>query len=264
MTMAKLFSNAAQAANYSLHRPTYPQELYKQILDVCEGRSLAIDVATGSGQAATALADRFEKVVAQDGSREQLQHAARLPNVEYQLADAHSTGLPDNCADLITVAQALHWFDIPKFYLEARRVLKPTGTLAAWTYTLPILIHESHPAQAVLVHFYRDTLGPYWSERRHLVEVGYRGVEPSGDDFSLFTRRELETSKRQRLEDLIGYLRSWSAYQTYLSSNPDLPDPLVEVGQKLLEALGARDGGAELDVIVPLSLIIAKGPKALR
>lgn len=145
MTCAALFSRPGQAANYSLHRPRYTKELYKAILSQCPGQNMAVDIATGTGQAAGALAgqecgearatfllvsccfgpttwahccplcvfflaEHFSKVIAQDGSAEQLAHADRQHgNVEYQQADAHSTGLPDGCADLITVAQALHW-----------------------------------------------------------------------------------------------------------------------------------------------------------
>lgn len=108
---AALFSDAAQAAAYAAHRPSYPAALFEAILAHVPGRSLAVDIATGSGQAAVALAASFDSVIAQDGSQAQLDHADRgsAPNVAYQLADAHDTALPAGCADLVTVAQALHW-----------------------------------------------------------------------------------------------------------------------------------------------------------
>eukprot|EP00878_Enallax_costatus_P001399 GHUV01001549.1.p1 GENE.GHUV01001549.1~~GHUV01001549.1.p1 ORF type:complete len:236 (+),score=33.51 GHUV01001549.1:151-858(+) len=205
MTFAKLFSNVGQAAKYSQYRPTYPEELYANILDFSTGgsRHLAVDIATGTGQAAVHLAECYQRVIALDGSAEQLQHAVQKPNIEYQQADAHQTGLPDHCADLVTVAQALHWFRHSEFYQEVRRILKPTGTFAAWTYCLPILQHRQHPAQAVLCKLYEDTLGPYWAGPRRHVDVGYRGIEPSSNDFLTVVRRDMESSQEQSVDELV-------------------------------------------------------------
>jgi ubiquinone/menaquinone biosynthesis C-methylase UbiE len=107
---ARLFDNHQQAAAYSRHRPTYPPALYDAVLGATRGRDLAVDIGTGSGQAAVVLAEHFQRVVAQDGSAAQLQHANReRENVTYEQADACATGLTNQCADLVTVAQALHW-----------------------------------------------------------------------------------------------------------------------------------------------------------
>ncbi|WIA33531.1 hypothetical protein OEZ86_006655 [Tetradesmus obliquus] len=265
MTCAKLFSGANQALCYAKHRPAYPTELYSNILDFSGGaRSLAVDIACGSGQATTALAELYDKVIGQDGSQEQLQHAKQMPNIEYQQGDAHETGLPDQCADLVTVAQALHWFQHEEFYQEVRRILKPSGTFAAWTYSLPILNHRQHPAQALLLQLYQGVLGPYWAERRRLVEAGYRGIEPGLEHFGLAVRRELETQQEQSVDGLLGYLQSWSAYETYRTQHPERLDPLVEFKEQLLAVLGATDSSeAKLTVITPLSLIMAKEPVPL-
>jgi len=266
MTGAKLFSGANQALCYAKHRPAYPKDLYSNILDIAGGAtSLAVDIACGSGQATTALAELYDKVIGQDGSREQLQHAKQLPNVEYQHRDAHETGLPDQCADLVAVAQALHWLKHEEFYQEVRRILKPSGTFAAWTYSLPILNHCQHPAQALLLHLYQCVLGPYWAERRRLVEAGYRGIEPGMQHFGLVVRRELETQQQQTVDNLLGYLQSWSSYETYRTHHPERPDPLVEFKEQLLGVLGAQDSSeATLTVITPLSLILAKEPVPLK
>lgn len=134
---AALFTQ--QAGNYSKFRPRYPHQVYDIILShLSEGqRGLAVDVATGNGQAAVQLAEHFKQVLATDGNEQQLHHAAPAPpNVTYQQGDAHSIPLPDASADLITAASALHWFELPRFYREARRVLKPDGCLAAWAIPL--------------------------------------------------------------------------------------------------------------------------------
>jgi len=266
ITTASLFSKAAQAACYSLHRPTYPPELYAAILAKCEGRSLAVDIATGSGQAARALAEHFTKVIAQDGSAQQLQHADRqLANIEYQQADAHVTGLPGQCADLVTVAQALHWFDHPRFYREVRRILKPGACFAAWTYGLPTLCRKGHPANAVLWELYDGVLGSYWAEGRKDVEAAYRGIEPvQGQDFTHVERLTFETSRTARVGDLVGLVKSWSSYHTFLDQHPD-KDPIHAFEQDMLAALQAQDtGGAQgLLVTQTMTLVLAKDPMPL-
>jgi ubiquinone/menaquinone biosynthesis C-methylase UbiE len=167
-TKAHLFNNNSQADAYKKYRPRYPKELFDAIYDYAGSTAAtdtALDIATGSGQAATELANRYSRVIAQDASEAQLAEADKLnPRVQYQRASAEATGLPDASVDMVTVAQALHWFDLPKFYAEAHRVLRPGGTLAAWGYDLCRLNDED--ADPVLRKLYGDTLGPYWDERR--------------------------------------------------------------------------------------------------
>ena len=116
-----------------------------------------------------------------DANDKQLSFAKHILNVEYLQADAHATGLPDSCADLLTVAQALHWFDLPRFYQEAARVLKPSGALAAWTYDMCSLkgCDAAAAASSLLRAFYSGSgegqMGPYWSQRRALVDARYAG-----------------------------------------------------------------------------------------
>lgn len=76
------------------------------------------------------------QVLATDGNEAQLRHATPAPNVTYQHGDAHSIPLQDSSADLVTAASALHWFELPQFYKEVRRVLKTHGCLAAWAIPL--------------------------------------------------------------------------------------------------------------------------------
>lgn len=122
-SFADHFSGHAKA--YAACRPTYPTGLIEYLASLCAARKLAWDAGTGSGQAAVRLAAHFERVLATDASPEQIGHAQAHQRVEYRLALAHDSGLPSHSADLVTVAQALHWFDLPRFYAEVRRVLRP-------------------------------------------------------------------------------------------------------------------------------------------
>jgi trans-aconitate methyltransferase len=123
---------------YASYRPSYPESLYDTILEFAAGgdgaRSMAADFGCGSGQVTRDLASRYDRVVGLDESESQLANAAPMPNIEYRRGAAEATGLPSGCADLVTAAAALHWFDLRRFYDEARRVLRPGGALAAWSY----------------------------------------------------------------------------------------------------------------------------------
>lgn len=194
------------AAPYASFRPSYPVELFDWLASIAPQRNLAWDCGAGSGQATVALASRFEQVLGTDISTAQLASAPALANVEYRVAPAETSGLPDHSADIITVAQALHWFDLPKFYAEARRVLKPHGILAVWGYNR--LLIDRPEVQLILDRFYNETIGAYWPPERVHVENGYRDlIFP----FHRVSAPEFSLHKEWTREHLLGYLRSWSA-----------------------------------------------------
>lgn len=164
---------SANPAGYADFRPRYPEVLFDWLVDQCVGHGLAWDCATGSGQAAVALAGRFERVIGSDASTAQIAHAQAHPGVEYRVAPAEASGLQAASVDLLTVAQAAHWFDLDAFYGEARRVLKPGGVIALWGYEKLRL----EPALARVVgRFYHDELDGFWPPERALVESGYRDL----------------------------------------------------------------------------------------
>jgi len=195
---------------------------------------LAWDCATGSGQAALGLARYFPRVVATDASAAQIAHATPHPRVEYRVAPAEASGLPGGSVDLITVAQALHWFDIGAFYAEARRVLAPGGVLAVWTYGNCVF---DDPLVERAVHRYsHDTVGPYWPAERRLVDDRYQTVP--------FPFRELASppfvlERAWTLAELAGYLRSWSATARYVAAHGR--DPVADVEAELSAAWGDRE-----------------------
>lgn len=150
---------ARMGADYAQARPTYPPELFHAITGLCGHHGLAVDIATGNGQAALALAPYFDQIIALDQSAAMLASAAPHPKIEYRQARAEQTGLPDQCADLVTVATALHWFDLSPFFTEAKRILKPNGVFAAWGYTDCTITPE---IDTIVQNLYRQTLRAYW------------------------------------------------------------------------------------------------------
>jgi len=203
MTFRDHFSSASPA--YAAFRPTYPAELFRMLAERAPGRRLAWDCATGSGQAALGLAGQFKRVVATDASRAQVASATPHPAVAYRVAPAEASGLADGTVDLVTAAQALHWFDIPGFFAEARRVLVPRGAIAVWCYGLMTISPE---VDREVARFYSETVGPYWPTERALVEAGYRTIDFPFEEFPV---PEMAIEAQFDLRRLAGYLGTWSA-----------------------------------------------------
>ncbi len=221
---------STQATDYAKYRPTYPAALFTYLAEQVPEHQLAWDCGTGNGQAALSLTPHFEKVIATDPSAKQIAQATPHAKIEYRVASAEHTDLVSHAIDLITVAQALHWFDFEKFYTEVRRVLKPHGVLAVWCYTL----FESEPrVDVILNEFYFDIVGPYWPPERKLLENNYADIP--------FPLRQINAprfymEKEWSLEELLGYLGTWSAVQRFIAQHGEDPRELIRA--RLAEAWG--------------------------
>lgn len=219
---------------YAHYRPTYPAPLFTWLTGVAPTRRQAWDCATGTGQAAIALADHFDAVVATDASAGQLAAARPHPGVHYRQAPAESSGLETDSVDLATVAQALHWFDRPRFFAEVERVLRPGGVLAVWSYGIPHL--EGEAPDALLQQFYADIVGPYWPPEKALVENGYRDLALP---FTALPAPSFAMEADWTLEQLLGYCASWSASARYRAALGR--DPLELLRPALAAAWGAPE-----------------------
>src|SRR2546423_8786647 len=220
-----------QAAQYAKFRPRYPKELFRWLASIAPSDELAWDCATGSGQAAVELGEVFERVIATDASDKQIVNAERHPRVEYRVATAEKSGLEAGRVDLITVAQALHWFDLDCFYAEVRRVLKPAGILAATAYQLATV---SPAIDAVVNHYYSGVVGSYWPPERVLVEK----FEELPFPFAEVAAPAFNMTAEWSVEKLLGYLRTWSATQRFMAA--ERRDPLEEVEQEMRSAWGEK------------------------
>jgi len=203
------FSNHAK--EYSDFRPTYPKEVFEFLASQCSHHELVWDCATGNGQSALALTSFFDKVQASDASAEQIKHAIPHNKVTYHTWSAEASELPDNSVDLITVSQALHWFNFDLFYKEAKRVLKKNGVLAAWCYEL-FNVRNNEALTEILRHIYNDIAGPHWPDERAYVEQHYNSIpfpfeESKVPNFAMITEWDFET--------FCGYIKTWSASKIY-------------------------------------------------
>jgi len=227
---------SGHAAAYATYRPAYPAGLpaYVSGLPVPPAdHRLAWDCATGNGQAAHGIVEHFARVVATDASPQQLAHAVPHARIEYRVAPAESSGRDDASIDLVTVAQAVHWFDFDRFYAEVRRVLAPGGALAVWTYDYARI---SPPLDELIDRLAHETVGAYWPPGRRWVDERYRTIPFPFDEIP---SPPFELHERWPLGQFVGYLRTWSAAQRYQAATGE--DPVAAI----LPALAAAWGDPE-------------------
>jgi SAM-dependent methyltransferase len=239
---------SARSGDYAAYRPTYPPALIDYLASLCEHKDAALDVGCGTGQLSILLAECFKRVVGTDASAQQIEKAEAHERVEYRVAPAESSGLAENTFDLITVAQAAHWFDLDAFYAETCRVGKPGAVLALITYGV---IQADPDIDGTIRHFYKDVVGPYWpSERRH-VEDGYRSLSFPFDEVTVPPLAiEVQWSALQ----LIGYADTWSAVRN--AEKALGREPVEQFRRDLLKAWG--DSEKLRTIQFPLSLRVAR------
>lgn len=281
MSFGALF--AKQSKEYALHRPTYPLSLYDAI-DKFARRDpghhrpdLALDLACGSGQASIALADRCEAVIGIDSAPEQLAEAQPHPKVTYVVGSANDiprSVVADHSCDLVTVAQAFHWFEFQKAFAEISRVLRrpPSGdprgagggVCAVWGYGNPVL--ENPVANRRLnVDFYETKLGRYWNDRRRHVENAYSEIE--AEMRKAFHRVEADRSshvieRETTIADLVRYVSSWSAYATWRRQHPEEGDILAQLQSEICQDYGVESSDAVVSFRYPIFLLLGASPKS--
>jgi ubiquinone/menaquinone biosynthesis C-methylase UbiE len=198
-----------QAQQYARFRPHYPPELFAHILSLVAEKNTAWDGGTGNGQVASVLATHFTSVFATDISAQQLEHAIQLENIHYSLQPAEKTNFHDAQFDLVTVAQAIHWFRVQEFYTEVKRTLKPGGLIAIIGYGL---LHASQPLQQLIDHFYYKIVGPYWDAERRYIDEKYQTIPFPFQEIPMpFFQMDYDWT----LEQLLGYINTWSAVKHY-------------------------------------------------
>ena len=216
---------SAQSKQYATFRPTYPDDLYQFIFTHLHTKSCAWDCATGNGQVANYLSAHFERVYDTDISQQQLNNALHKNNIIYTVSSAEKTSFANDQFDLITVAQALHWFNVDEFYKEARRVAKNNSLLAVWGYGLCAVNQE---VDKLFLDFYHNIVGPYWDNARKLVEAEYKDIP---FPFKIISTPKFYIRVDWTFEQFTGYLSTWSATQKYIGVNKI--NPVIAFEEKL-------------------------------
>ncbi|MCG6945760.1 MAG: class I SAM-dependent methyltransferase [Deltaproteobacteria bacterium] len=219
-----------QASEYTKYRPHYPEALFEYLATLVFSHQRAWDCATGSGQAALGLTPYFEEIIATDASEKQIANVFEHKKIIYRIAPAEKTGIESHSVDLIVVAQALHWFELDRFYTEARRVLQEGGVLAVWSYSL---LRISSAIDRVLDHFYTKVVGPFWPPERKLVDDKYQSIS---FPFEELAAPPFKMETRWNLDRLVGYLGTWSSVQKFKDKHDT--DPIEVVIRDLRRAWG--------------------------
>lgn len=212
---------STQAKIYAKYRPGYPEKLFEYLSGLCVNKSLAWDCGTGNGQSAVILSKYFEKVYATDISKKQIDNAEERNNITYAVEPAEQTSIDNNSVDIITVSQALHWFHFEDFYAEVKRVAKPDAIIAVWTYSL---LKINQPIDAIIHKYHFETLASYWDAERKYVDDGYQTIP---FPFAQLETPALNIELYWTLDDLEGYLNTWSALQKFIKANNQNPVPSV-------------------------------------
>ncbi len=201
---------SAHAANYADSRPGYPPELFDWLAKQCPRRRLAWDAGCGNGQASVALAGFFTEVYATDPSQAQIGNAIVHERVHYAVEPAEDCSLGDHTVNLVTVAQAYHWFEHARFCAEARRVLASDGVVALWSYA------ESRvdpKVDAIFDELHHGTLAQDWPDERQHVIDRYRELP---FPFKPIAAPAFKMRSEWSLAQYLAYLSSWSASQRHL------------------------------------------------
>jgi len=222
------------ARQYAQSRPRYPAGLFAHIASLLNRHGLAWDCATGNGQAALQLVEHFDRVIATDVSSEQIRHATPHPRIEYRVARSERSGLADASVDLVTVASAIHWFDLDDFGREVVRVVRPGGLLAAWTYHVGDM---EAPLDRVFRRFYDEVLRTSFAAGARLVDDRYRSLALPGEPLEC---PDFFVSAGWTLDRMLGFIASWSGTQEYIRQRGE--DPVVLIKDELAELWGDPEG----------------------
>ena len=244
--MKDLFSDCS--ALYQQARPSYPHHIIAEILKYVPSTHFAWDCGAGSGQFTQLLVPYFEQIVATDMSSQQLHQAPYFENVSYQIQHAEQTNFADQSFDLITVAQAIHWFDFEAFYQEVVRTLKANGVIAVIGYGT--LKTQDAALNQQIDHLYTQILKHDWDPERRYIDAHYHNLP---FPFEILAETETNMQFNWNKEQLLGYLNTWSAVKHHREKNNQ--DPLLEIIQFL-----ANDSQM-IEVTFPIFLKVGKPQK---
>jgi SAM-dependent methyltransferase len=239
---------STEAAQYAHLRPTYPEGLFTFLSETVASRDVAWDCATGNGQAATHLARYFGQVIATDESVEMIGQASCRPRIEYRVVEAEDSAIDADTVDLVTVASAIHWFDLGRFYPEVRRVVRSGGVIAVWTYYTPVF---GNNVDAIIKRLAHDILADYWDQRVHYVVDEFHDLP---FPFQPIETPSFRTDMRWNMEDLLAYFETWSSSLKYRQEKGAHPTDLIR--DDLARVWG--DPGQKKDLHFPLFMRLGR------
>lgn len=219
-----------QSDLYAKFRPGYPKKMFDFLLPLVPDKRIAWDCGTGNGQVAISLSRYFKEVYATDISASQINNAVKKANIFYSVEKAEETLFADNTFDLVTVAQAIHWFNFKSFYDEVKRTLKQGGIVAAIGYDVLKINKEIN---ILIDDFYKTTTAPYWDSERKYIDDHYTTIP---FPFKEIESPEFSINYSWEFDQVVGYFNTWSAVQHYIRKNNE--NPVDKFATRLKEAWG--------------------------
>jgi hypothetical protein len=245
-------SFGVSSSAYASDRPHYPSELFAWVASMCADRRTAWDCGTGNGQAATGLAPWFDRVEATDIASAQVAQGFSAPNVRYSAQPAERTNFPESHFDLVAIAQALHWFDLKRFWPEVRRVAYPGAFFCAWGYAWFEQTPELQELNAVYLERLLPRLEPYWARENRILWNGYVKAEIALP-FEHLEAPQFAIRLEWDIERVIRYVRTWSAYKAALTD----PKAATAIARLEDEARARLDACGPLPLSLPLTIVAA-------
>jgi len=258
--MAKPFADhfSGHSSVYAKFRPGYPQEVYDRILEFggpdLKQKGIAVDIGCGSGQATKRLHDFFPKVFGIEPSPQQLEQAEQIDGIEYICARAEQTPLPAGEADLITVATAVHWFNLAEFWPEVDRILRPGGIIAIWTNGETVTTNNEKADLAYKK--FNEKIFSYWAPQNHQVFDKYKDVHIP---YERKERGYIYSKRSIPLFFFTGFLRTWSAYQSFMKDHPE-EKILEELEEEIKIAYGLSSSEEKIEIDWEVILLLGQKP----
>ncbi|CAI9534103.1 unnamed protein product [Staurois parvus] len=267
----QLFEGKEHASYYQKFRFEPPQEIIDLIFSFVDERlpkpyGFAVDVGCGTGQSTRILSPFFEKVLGTDISEAQIEEAKKAPgspNVTYSACPAEEVPVGDASVDLLTACAAVHWFNIEKFLKEVDRILKPRGCLAFFSYLPHMEVHYKERSEQMSQVFadVENILAPYQHEKVHHVKTGYKEIFES---IPYTDKRRIEsvvTKIRMPLSGLLGFIQTFSMFQSYLRSEPEKAKETIKtVEERYLQIMGTSSIETEVELWLRNVLVLASKP----
>nr|XP_033800098.1 putative methyltransferase DDB_G0268948 [Geotrypetes seraphini]XP_033800099.1 putative methyltransferase DDB_G0268948 [Geotrypetes seraphini]XP_033800100.1 putative methyltransferase DDB_G0268948 [Geotrypetes seraphini]XP_033800101.1 putative methyltransferase DDB_G0268948 [Geotrypetes seraphini]XP_033800102.1 putative methyltransferase DDB_G0268948 [Geotrypetes seraphini]XP_033800103.1 putative methyltransferase DDB_G0268948 [Geotrypetes seraphini] len=267
----QLFEGKEHASLYQKYRLPPPDEVQKLILSYLEAKkqrpfSLAVDVGCGTGQSTRALAPHFEKMVGTDISKAQIEEAKQsssASNISYCVSPAEELPFEDSSVDLVTAAAAAHWFNIEKFLKEVDRILKPSGCMALYCYQACMEVHYKDCASKLTAIFTEcyNSLAIYTSKNTEIVYSEYEAIFNAIPYTDKKRITQMVHKFQMPVADLIGLVKSFSMFQTFLQIDPEAAKKLLQkTEQRFLEVMGVTSNETIVEIWAKHFCVLACKP----
>jgi ubiquinone/menaquinone biosynthesis C-methylase UbiE len=230
------FSSLSES--YQKFRPSIPKLFFDFLFTTVYEQGRAWDCAAGTGQNSKALKAGFKNVAATDISSQMIKKAQRHSGINHCVAQSECACFKDQIFDLVLVAQAIHWFDLPMFYNEVKRVLKKDGIIAAVAYGFSSI---EQSIDLILEKFRFQFLDPYWHPRAKMVFEGYQNLSFPFEEIEI---EPIHLKIRWNMYELLGFMRTWSGVKKFIEDHNE--DPVLKIVDVLEREWGNPESKKEL------------------